>query len=270
MTTTTEARKTTAARKTTDHAKVHAAEREAADKIEAERVERVETRDNPPPVHLAWSHVMEEVRGLAKTQRNTTPGQNYMFRGIDAVMNAVGPALRKHRVTIVPKKIKVARRDVTTSGGKPSRETTVEVTYLITGPAGDTRKGVSVGEAMDFGDKGTAKAMSVAYRVFLLQALTLPTDETDPDAETYERAPEPTMAQKVANNLPRLTETVKLETNIAWAQERNLLGEQVAGPDGPIALSDLIEIHRVRIANREAQVAHATGATPKQEQEPGA
>jgi hypothetical protein len=42
---------------------------------------------------------------------------------------------------------------------------------------------------MDSGDKATAKAMSVAMRTALLQALCLPTDEPDPDATSYERAP---------------------------------------------------------------------------------
>lgn len=41
---------------------------------------------------------------------------------------------------------------------------------------------------MDSGDKATAKAMSVAFRTALLQALCLPTDEIDPDAESYERS----------------------------------------------------------------------------------
>jgi hypothetical protein len=41
-------------------------------------------------------------------------------------------------------------------------------------------------EAIDSGDKSTAKAMSVAYRTALLQALTLPTDEKDPDHDQYE------------------------------------------------------------------------------------
>jgi len=264
MTTNTETpAKKAAPRKTVNKDKVHEAEKQAAEKIEAERQASIDKRDNPPAVHIAWSNVMDEVRGLAKSQRNTTPGQNYMFRGIDSVMNAVGPALRKHRVTVIPWKIDVERRDVTTSTGKPSRETTVEVVYEITGPAGDVKYGTAPGEAMDSGDKGTAKAMSVAYRTFLLQALTLPTDERDPDEDTHERGAEPTLAQKVANNLPRLTETVKLETNVAWAAERGLLEEQVVGPDGPITLQALIEIHRRRISDREAQVAHSTGATPR-------
>jgi hypothetical protein len=45
------------------------------------------------------------------------------------------------------------------------------------------------GEAFDSGDKSTAKAMSVAYRTALLQALTLPTDEPDPDETVEELAP---------------------------------------------------------------------------------
>jgi hypothetical protein len=44
---------------------------------------------------------------------------------------------------------------------------------------------------MDSGDKAVPKAMSVAFRTALLQALALPTDEPDPDASTYERAAAP-------------------------------------------------------------------------------
>jgi hypothetical protein len=43
---------------------------------------------------------------------------------------------------------------------------------------------------MDFGDKGTPKAMSVAYRTLLIQGLCIPTGEADPDSTSYERAEE--------------------------------------------------------------------------------
>jgi hypothetical protein len=39
-----------------------------------------------------------------------------------------------------------------------------------------------MGEAADAGDKATSKAHSVAYRTCLLQALSIPTHEPDPDA----------------------------------------------------------------------------------------
>ena len=58
------------------------------------------------------------------------------------------------------------------------------------------------GESMDAGDKGTPKAMSVALRIALLQALCIPTDEPDPDTHSYERAaaPQPQTDWEWANN----------------------------------------------------------------------
>lgn len=140
-------------------------------------------------VFEAWSKVMEEVQAIGKTKRNEQQG--YIFRGIDAVMNAVGPVLRKHSVVVVPEEVRSSYRDVLTSTGKPSREVTVIVTYRVYGPAGDSFTMQSPGESMDIGDKGTPKAMSVAYRTVLLQSLTIPTDEPDPDSHSYERAAQP-------------------------------------------------------------------------------
>ena len=136
-------------------------------------------------VHQALSKVMAEVQAVRKESKNQA--QRFNFRGIDAVMNAVGPALRKHGVTILPEDVEVHRSNGATANGKQTAEVTIKVTYRIYGPAGDSIHGKVAAEAMDFGDKAIAKAMSVAYRTFLLQALTIPTDEPDPDSESYER-----------------------------------------------------------------------------------
>ena len=140
-----------------------------------------------PTVHQVWAAVQGDVLSVRKDQQVTAGPARFNFRGIDGVMNAVGPALRAHGVHIRPVQVDVDRRDTKTSGGKDARETCVMVTYEVTGPAGDSFGGMAPGESLDNGDKGTAKAMSVAYRTFLLQALTIPTDETDPDATTYQR-----------------------------------------------------------------------------------
>ena len=139
-----------------------------------------------PTVVQALSAVMADVQGIRKADRNEQ--QRFLFRGIDAVMNAVGPALRRHGVVIVPESVEAHYRDTQTTTGKAAREVTVIVTYRAYGPAGDSIPLQAPGEAMDSGDKGTAKAMSIAYRTLLLQALTIPTDEPEPDAQTYERA----------------------------------------------------------------------------------
>lgn len=154
-------------------------------------------------VHQALSKVMAEVQAVRKDSKNQA--QRFNFRGIDAVMNAVGPALRKHGVTILPEDVEVNRSNGTTANGKQTAEVVIKVTYRVYGPAGDSIHGKVAAEAMDFGDKAIAKAMSVAYRTFLLQALTIPTDDPDPDSESYERgAPNGTGASQ--QNTPLTTE----------------------------------------------------------------
>jgi hypothetical protein len=141
----------------------------------------------PPPIHVAWSQVMADVQAITKDGRNASQGFN--FRGIDGVMNATGPALRKHGVVIVPVSMRPSYRDVEVGAKRTAmREVTMSCRWRIIGPAGDHLDVEAVGEAMDAGDKGTAKAASVAYRTMLLQALTAPTHQPDPDEQVYERA----------------------------------------------------------------------------------
>lgn len=138
-------------------------------------------------IHEALSSVMGDVRSVGKNDRNQA--QQFNFRGVDAVVNAVGPRLRAHGVIVVPdvRDLKFSTVEV----GKnrtPMGHVIVTVGYTFYGPAGDSIPTCTVGEAMDSGDKAVAKAMSVAFRICLLQALALPTSDTDPDAESYERS----------------------------------------------------------------------------------
>lgn len=200
------------------------------------------TENTHPNVHQAWAAVMADVRELAKGDRNNH--FNFNFRGIDAVMNACGPALRRHQVAVVPRVTSTGYRDVHTSKGKPAREVTLVVEFTVYGPNGDHFTGAAPGESMDEGDKGTAKAMSVALRTFMLQALCLPTQDNDPDADSYERAPaEPDpaeLAQTTANGLATATEAATVERVQAWAAERELLAHTVTDQAGqPSTLGDL-------------------------------
>lgn len=170
----------------------------------------------PDNVVEALIEVMREVSHVAKLDRNDQ--QHFNFRGIDAVVNAVGPALRKVGVVILPQLVK--RKQEVMEVGKNNTamvftEVTVRYTALYsptvnafggdpimlpgTGIAVVSRNMLStevVGEAFDSGDKGTAKAMSVAYRIFLLQLLTLPTTEPDPDATSHQLASSETPRNK--------------------------------------------------------------------------
>lgn len=173
-----------------------------------------------PTVQQAWANVMADVRALDKGDRNAQQGFN--FRGVDATMNAVGPALRTHGVSVVPAGVaSVECSSYTTKSGTVMRDVFLVVSYLITGPAGDTMPGAAAGEASDAGDKATPKAMSVAYRTFLLQALCLPTQEADPDAQTYERgqqaAPAPSREDMAAQAAGALRDATSAEDVRLWA-----------------------------------------------------
>lgn len=146
-----------------------------------------------PTIHASLAAVMGAVDHVAKRDRNTA--QNFLFRGIDAVVNAVGPALRTHKVVVVPEVESVDYATVQTTTGKPATACRVVVRYTFHGPAGDSLSCLVAGEAWDAGDKATPKAMSVAFRTALLQSLSLPTDEPDPDSQTFERAPQVSVRQ---------------------------------------------------------------------------
>ena len=149
--------------------------------------------DGRMDVDVAWAAVMDEVKVVAKRDRNDD--QHFNFRGIDAVVNAMGPAMRKYGVKVIPHRVEMVSR--TEYETKPRYEgksgtrmvnTLVKVVWHIRGPRGDVIEGESIGEAADAGDKGVTKAQSVAWRVFLIQAGALPTDDQDPDSESHERA----------------------------------------------------------------------------------
>ena len=176
-----------------------------------------------PTVQAAWANVMADVQALGKNQRVDSGPARFAFRGVDDVMNAVGPVLRKHGVSVVPTSVTHSPENVTTSKGSQMRNVTVYVTYAINGPAGDSMPGAAAGEAADSGDKATPKAMSVAFRTFLLQALCLPTDEPDPDSHQYERGePQETPAQQAARGIQTAADVAGLERVLAWADSQGV------------------------------------------------
>lgn len=171
-------------------------------------------------IYQALNAVMAQVRGVSKKETNNAPGAGYNFRGVDAVTNAVGPALREHGVIIAPKVLDWQYGTVTV-GHKQTQmghaRLTIEFTWY--GPAGDSLVTIAAGEAFDSGDKATAKAHSVAFRTVMIQTLCLPTDEKDPNEDTYERSTaeqDPAVTARV--ELSRLLRALKISPDAAAAK----------------------------------------------------
>lgn len=135
------------------------------------------------PVHVAWARVMADVQSITKSDRRDDTGGHYNFRGVDRVVNAVGPALRRHGVLVIPTRVlEVTYREARTSKGNVMQDCTVRVQWTVRGPEGDDLPPMeSAGQATDTQDKSTAKAMSVAQRVLFLTALHIPTNDPDVD-----------------------------------------------------------------------------------------
>lgn len=140
------------------------------------------------PVHVAWARVMRDVKSVSKSARaeiKTEKGSyRFNYRGIDMVLNAVGPALRRHGVLVIP-----IRTDASYGTAGRMRECTVTVTYRVYGPLGDHFDAQACGEGLDAGERATAKALTTAYRNWLTTALTIPTEDPklDPDRVNLER-----------------------------------------------------------------------------------
>lgn len=190
----------------------------------------------------ALAAVMEDVRAVRKTDRNDH--QRFLFRGIDAVTNAVGPALRKHSVVVYPSKIHEHTVDqAQTKNGSINYIHRVKVDYTFTGPEGDSLTAQVDAEAMDMQDKGTAKAMSVALRTVLLQTLCLPTDEPDPDSITHdESVPKQEGPDWQAHYAQaKAAGPERFAAFIGWAKQNNGPAAMIAAGEKELAAAEAVE-----------------------------
>lgn len=148
------------------------------------------------------SKVMGDIGAIGKTSKNTTQG--FMFRGIDAVMNAINPALVKYKLFIVPEVLEQSREERQTTKGGTLIYSIVKVKYTFYAEDGSNISAVVIGEGMDSGDKATNKAMSIAFKYACFQVFCIPTEEmVDPDKESHEVTPAK-ISEKEAETLAEL------------------------------------------------------------------
>ena len=134
-------------------------------------------------IYEAISRCMEEIGAVGKDAVNKQQG--FKYRGIDAVMNAINPALVKNHVFIVPEVLDQQRQERTTNKGAVLIYSICRIKYTFYAEDGSFIEAVTVGEGMDYGDKATNKAMAIAFKYACFQVFCIPTEEMkDPDEET--------------------------------------------------------------------------------------
>ena len=143
-------------------------------------------------IYESIANVMKKVKAIDKTRKNQQ--QNFMFRGIDDVMNELHQLFAEEGVFILPKvqcfdvSEKITEKiDPYTKQSKKSilYYTRATINFHFTAKDGSEVVTTNVGEAMDSGDKGMNKAMSIALKYALMQMLLIPTaEDNDPDGTT--------------------------------------------------------------------------------------
>lgn len=146
-----------------------------------------------PDILVSIQAVMQEVSGIAKagTYKDSRTGKvQYNFlRSADAVAQ-VGAAFRQQGVMVQSRDCHTTYTENSVSKAQGTQLWTsarVEITYLFTSLTdGSTLEFASAGEGRDTADKATSKAMTMALKYALSQALMIATNEVDPDAERPE------------------------------------------------------------------------------------
>lgn len=146
---------------------------------------------------------MRRLSAVAKDSKNETQG--FMYRGIDAVMNALYPVMSELGLFFVPEVLEQTReeRTVTKKVWDADEKKRVEkkstllysllkIRYTMYAPDGSNVSAVVIGEGMDSGDKASNKAMAVGLKYAAFQLFMIPTEEMkndDPDRVTHEVDP---------------------------------------------------------------------------------
>lgn len=153
-------------------------------------------------IHESIAAVMAEIGAIGKNSQNKQQG--FMYRGVDAVMNAINPALIKYKMYIVPEVLEYTCNERTTAKGGNLICAICKMRYTFYAEDGSCIPATVMGMGMDSGDKAMNKAMSVAFKYACFQTFCIPTEEMkDPDAETPppSKPAKPTLEAKYVNTL---------------------------------------------------------------------
>lgn len=145
--------------------------------------------------------ILQEVDAIGKNKKNEQ--QNYKFRGIDDMYNALHPLFAIHGVFITSDILTSKREERQTKSGGNLIYTIVTCKFTFYAEDGSNVSSTLEGEAMDSGDKSTNKAMSTALKYALMQMFLIPTEEQldteykSPEVKAKKDKPEPKMNPNV-------------------------------------------------------------------------
>ena len=184
-------------------------------------------------IYIKIADCMKQLGAVGKNSKNAQQG--FMYRGIDAVMNALNPVLTANHVFCVPEVLEQTREERQTRNGGNLIYSILKMRYTLFAEDGSSISATVIGEGMDSADKSSNKAMSVAYKYAMFQIFSIPTEEmADPDAET---PPESTPKAKAQN--PRNAAWMALAASLNYTNKQMFAAAKACvdaklAPDKPL------------------------------------
>jgi hypothetical protein len=127
-------------------------------------------------IHAAMIEVMGKVGSISKGRKNTT--QNYSFRGIDDIYNAIHTHMADAGMYCLPEVLESSQEERKSKQGGILIYTKVRMKFtFVCAEDGSKVHAITEGEGMDSGDKSTNKAMSGAQKYLFIMSFCIPTAE---------------------------------------------------------------------------------------------
>lgn len=220
-----------------------------------------------PSVYAAINAVTAELAksGIAKSRTNEV--DDYQYRSIDDVLDHLAPLLAKHRLCVLPKALE---RTVTERSDEQDLlllHVTLRVAFTLTSvDDGSSHTVEAYGEALDGGDKATAKAMSAAYKAAMVQTFCIPVAGTeDADRSSHKLAPRTHSPEPVQGwkqwclDIEDIVGLCESETAISTVQERNRDLLKALAREQPQLYA---ELGQAFVSRREVLATRAAAKTP--------
>jgi hypothetical protein len=182
-----------------------------------------------PSVYAAINAITAELAGNGIPKSHTNVTDEYKYRSIDDVLNRLAPLLAMHHLCVLPRALE---RTVTERADEQNRlllHVALRVSFTLTSVDDGTSHVVeSYGEALDGGDKATAKAMSAAYKMAMVQTFCIPVGAAeDADRSSHRLTSKSHIAEPVQGwtqwclDIEDIVRLCESEQAITMVQDRN-------------------------------------------------
>jgi len=141
-------------------------------------------------IYERLAKIFAEVPAVSKDKQMES-GQKYSYRSIDDIVIALKPLLAKQGVMCFPRLEAIKRETLDREKGGKIVMVTVEMMYnfVCCEDVSSIEIGPIPAEAIDYGDKATAKALTMALKAMFSEVFLIPTQDnldTDSDAKNLD------------------------------------------------------------------------------------